>query len=113
MRVTDFTRLAASRPVNKQAAKVVPSAPQDGHPWGDATIALRDQLAVAIGEAEMLRRQLDALGYPTPIEPPVQAERRRLLAQRLDHYEQVIRDRRRALRQANRAGWRNTHATHQ
>jgi hypothetical protein len=102
MRVSNFDRIAASRPVDRKANRVAASAPQDGQPWGGATLALRDQLAIATGEAEKLRRQLDALGYPTPIETAVQVEQRRQLAQRFDHYERLRRDLRHQLRQAKR-----------
>jgi hypothetical protein len=101
MRVTDFARLAASRPVNRQAAEVVPLAAEAGA-WSGVILDLTEQLALATSEVQRLRQQLTSLGYPTPLTTRQQTDHRRQLTRQLEHYEAVALDLRRELRRANR-----------
>jgi hypothetical protein len=82
--------------VNREAAVV--AAPQTGRSWDGVVLGLREQLAVASGEAQRLRRQLEAMGYETPLTSQAEKDQRRELGLHLSHYEQIARDLARELR---------------
>jgi hypothetical protein len=101
MRVTNFTKLAAAKPVDRKAAGVAATAPADGRPWSGIILDLQEQLAVAEGEVQRLGKQLEAVGYPTPLWTRRDEDRRHRLVRRLEHYEAVAHDLRHELRRAN------------
>jgi hypothetical protein len=103
MRASNFPRLAAARPVNRQAATVVPTAPRDGQQWSSLTLDLREQHRTASEQAERLGEMLAAMGYPTPYTPAAWYERRHQLARRVEHYERLCRELSREL-QAHKEG---------
>jgi hypothetical protein len=103
MRSTDFAKLAAARPVNRQAAEVAALAPQGDRPWSGVILELREQLAVAEREAQRLRQALAALGYPTPLTTRHEANHRHRLTRQLEHYEAVALELERELCRAHRA----------
>jgi hypothetical protein len=100
-RTSDYNRLAASRPADRQTAEVAPLAPQDGQPWSSVILGLTEQLAVAEGEARRLNEQIAALGYAIPAGSGHPRDPRHRLSRQLEHYEAIAADLKRELRRAN------------